>query len=38
MMDNQKKSNISIELVFTFHNMTPINIKRSGDAKLINPD
>lgn len=37
MMDNQKK-HISIELVFTFHNMTPINIKRSGDAKLINPD
>ena len=32
MMDNQKK------LVFTFHNMTPINIERSGDAKLINPD
>ncbi|STL49600.1 Uncharacterised protein [Escherichia coli] len=37
MMDNQR-NNISIELVFTFHNMTPINIKRSGDAKLINPD
>ncbi len=37
MMDNQKKQH-SIELVFTFHNMTPINIERSGDAKLINPE
>ncbi len=35
-MDNQKK-HISIELVFTFHNMTPINFKRLGTQNLLTP-